>query len=66
MARCGRLMLSAQSYAKAFDAVTLSCGEVLWFHARGAVLWIDANHWGNNRCTHLAPLETLGVQWGEH
>ncbi len=43
-------------------------GSVRHWHAflDQSNLWIDANHWGDNRTTHLEPLRKLGLTWREH
>lgn len=48
--------------------VTLPTGKELWFHLCGddQRVWIDANHWGSNRVSHLAPLEELFIHWDEY
>ena len=47
--------------------VLLPTGKELWFHLslNEREVWIDANDWGMNRITHLAPLEELCIYWEE-
>ena len=61
--RCGDELEDVYETAE----VVLPCGEVLGFHVSrgGDAVWIDANHWGDNRETHLTPLAALGVSWTE-
>jgi hypothetical protein len=48
--------------------VILPSGQVLAFNYvpdGSGTFWIDANHWGANRQSHLAPMAALGVEWVE-
>jgi hypothetical protein len=57
---------SPEEVVSHYARVLLPDEQELFFHVTpSGVIWIDANHWGDNRRTHLEPLAALGVTWEE-